>query len=107
MVFRTTKNMSSCFRFELAIPRSFFSGVIYEYKCPSYNSRYIGPPYRYWQTILGEQLHMSALTGKPLKVEVSPSKKIIFVCFNEIPLKMIHLKSPFHSQDIFIFDLTF
>ena len=78
MVFRTTKKMSSCFRFELAIPRSFFSGAIYEYKCPSCNSRCIGPAYRCWQTILGEQLHMSALTGKPLTVGVSPSKKNYF-----------------------------
>ena len=40
------------------------------------------------------------------KVRLSPSKKIRFIYFNEIPLKMIkkyflfHLKSSFRSQDI-------
>ena len=32
-----------------AIPRSLLSGVIYEYKCPRWNSRYIGSAYRYWE----------------------------------------------------------
>ena len=59
--------MSSCFRFKDAIPRSLLSGVIYEYKCPRCNSRYIGSTYRYWEKRLEEHLHMSALTGKPLK----------------------------------------
>ena len=59
--------MSSCFRFKGAIPRSLLSGVIYEYKCPRCNSRYVGSPYRYWEERLEEHLHMSALTGKPLK----------------------------------------
>ena len=67
IVFRTTQRMSSCFRFKDAIPRSLLSGVIYEYKCPRCNSRYIGSAYRYWEKRLEEHLHMSALTGKPLK----------------------------------------
>ena len=66
-VFKTTQRMSSCFRFKDAIPRSLLSGVIYEYKCPRCNSRYIGSTYRYWEKRLEEHLHMSALTGKPLK----------------------------------------
>ena len=44
IVFKTTQRMSSCFRFKDAIPRSLLSGVIYEYKCPRCNSRYIGSP---------------------------------------------------------------
>ena len=59
--------MSSCFRFKDAIPRSLLSGIIYEYKFPRCNSRYIGSTYRYWEKRLGEHFHMSALTGKPLK----------------------------------------
>ena len=45
IVFRTTQRMLSCFRFNDAIPRSLLSGVIYEYKCPRCNSRYIGSTY--------------------------------------------------------------
>ena len=67
MVFRTTQRMSSCFRFKDVIPRSLLSGVIYEYNCPRYYSRYIDSTYRYWEKRLEERLHMSALTGKPLK----------------------------------------
>ena len=59
--------MSSCSRFKDTIPRSLLSGVIYEYKCPRCNSRYIGSTYGYWKKRLEEHLHMSALTGKPLK----------------------------------------
>ena len=61
MVFRTTQRMPSCFRFKDAIPRSLLSGIIYEYKCPRCISRYIGSTYRYWH------LHISSITGKPLK----------------------------------------
>ena len=67
MVFRTTRRISSGFRFKNAIPSSLLSGVIYEYKCPRCNSGYMGPAYRYWEKTLLEHLHMSALTGKPLK----------------------------------------
>ena len=59
--------MSFCFRFKDAIPRSLLSGAICEHKCPRCNSRYIGSTYRYWEKRLGDHLHMSALTGKPLK----------------------------------------
>ena len=58
--------MSSYFRFKDAIPRSLLSGIIYEYKCPRCNSRYIGSTYKYWEKRLEEHLHMSALTDKPL-----------------------------------------
>ena len=67
MVFRTTQRMPSCFRFKSAIPRSLLSGVIYEYKCPGCSSRYIGSTHGYWEKRLEEHLHMSPLTGKPLK----------------------------------------
>ena len=67
IVFRTAQRMSSSFRFKDVIPRSLLSGVIYEYKCPRCNSRYIGSTYRYWEKGLEEHLHMSALTGKLLK----------------------------------------
>ena len=67
IVFRTAQRMSSSFRFKDVIPRSLLSGVIYEYKCPRCNSRYIGSTYRYWEKRLEEHLHMSALTGKLLK----------------------------------------
>ena len=59
--------MSSCFRFKDALPRSLLSGVIYKYKCPRCNSRYIGSTYRYREKRPEEDLHMSALTGKPIK----------------------------------------
>ena len=67
IVFRTAQRLSSCFRFKDVIPRSLLSGVIYEYKCPRCNSRYIGSTYRYWEKRLEEHLHISALTSKPLK----------------------------------------
>ena len=41
MVFKTTQRVPSCFRSKDAIPRSLLSGVIYEYKCPRCNCRYI------------------------------------------------------------------
>ena len=59
--------MLSCFRFKYAITSSLLSGVIYEYKCLRCNSKYISSTYRYWEKRLEEHLHMSALTGKPLK----------------------------------------
>ena len=59
--------MSSCFRFKDAVPVSSLSGVIYEYKCPRCNSRYIGSTYRNWEKIPEEHSHMSALTSKPPK----------------------------------------
>ena len=67
MVFRTTRRISSCFRFKNTIPHSLLSGVIYECKCPRCNSGYVDPAYRYWEKTLLEHLHMSALTDKPLK----------------------------------------
>ena len=67
IVFRTTQRMSSCFRFKDAIPRYLLSGVIYEYKCPRYNSRDIGSTYRYLEKTMEEHLHVLALTGVPLK----------------------------------------
>ena len=67
MVFRTTQRMSSCFRFKDAIPSSLLSGVIYEYKCSRCNSRYMGSTYGYREKRLEELLHMSPLTGKPIK----------------------------------------
>ena len=46
-----------------------------------------------------------------LKLDSHLPKKILLICFNESPLKMMknafHLKSTFHSQDILIFALTF
>ena len=42
IIFRITRRMLSRFRFKDAIPRSLLSSVIYEYKCPRCNSRYIG-----------------------------------------------------------------
>ena len=66
MIFRTTKR-TSCFRFKDPIPCSLLSGVIYEYKCSKCNSRCIGSTYRFWEKILEEHLHMSALTDKLLK----------------------------------------
>ena len=59
--------MSSCFWFNATISRSLLCGVIYEYKCPRCNCRYVGSTYRYWEKRLEEHLHMSALTVKPLK----------------------------------------
>ena len=67
VVFRTTRRMSSCFRFKDAIPRSLLSGAICEYKFSRCNSRYIGSTYRYWEKRLEEHFHMSTLTGKLLK----------------------------------------
>ena len=66
MVFRTTQRMSSWFRFKDFI-LSLLSDVIYEYKSPRCNTRYIGSTYRYWEKRLKEHLLMSSLTIKPLK----------------------------------------
>ena len=45
------------------------------------------------------------LTMLSIKVGLSPSKKICFICFNKIPLKAMknaffHTKNSFFSQDI-------
>ena len=58
--------MSSCFGFKDVIPRTLHSSVIYEYRYPRCNSRYIGPTYRYCKKSLEEHLQMSALTDKLL-----------------------------------------
>ena len=47
-----------------------------------------------------------------MKVGLPPSKKKIFICFNDSPTKIInvflfHIKSSFRSQDISIFVLIF
>ena len=67
IVFKTNNRMSSWFRYKDVFPESLLSGVIYEYKCPRCNSRYQGSTFRYWEKRLEEHLHVSALTGKPLK----------------------------------------
>ena len=67
IVFRTTQWICSCFTFTNKIPRSSLSGEIYEYTCPRCNSSYRDSTYRYWEKGLEENLHISALTGKPLK----------------------------------------
>ena len=59
--------MSSCFGFKDVISRSLLSSIIYEYRYPRWNSRYIGPTYRYCKKSLEEHLQMSALTDKSLK----------------------------------------
>ena len=59
--------MSSCFRFKDAILRFLLSGIMFEYKCPRCNSRYVGSTYSHWEKRLEEHLHMSVLMGKPLK----------------------------------------
>ena len=48
---------------------------------------------------------ISKLQSKHFLIELSPSKKISFICFNDSLLKIkniafFHLKSSFHSQDI-------
>jgi hypothetical protein len=67
VVFKTGSRMSSWFKFKDVFPKSLISGVVYEYKCPRCNSRYIGSTYRYFEKRLEEHLHVSALTGKPLR----------------------------------------
>ena len=52
------------------------------------------------------------ISQKCLKVWLSPSKNVFFICFNDSPSKMMkntlfHLKRSFCSQDILIFVLTF
>ena len=41
ILFRTTQRLTFYFRFKDAIPHFLPSSVIYEYKCPRYNSKYI------------------------------------------------------------------
>ena len=54
-----------------------------------------------------KDLQISLVTLGKFKVGLSPSKKNFFICFNDRPSKMIHLKRSFRSQDIQIFVLTF
>ena len=61
------KRISSCLRFNDAITRFSHSSVVYEHKCPRCNSSYVGSTDTYWEKRLEEHLHISALTGKPLK----------------------------------------
>ena len=55
---------------------------------------------------------ISKLQSKHFLIELSPSKKISFICFNDSLLKIkkiafFHLKSSFHSQDIKILSWLF
>ena len=57
--------------------------------------------------------YQTQLLNKCLTSDSHLPKKILFICFNESPLKMIkkcvlfHLKSSFRSQDILTFVFTF
>ena len=67
VVFKTSNRMSSWFKYKDVFPKSLISGVVYEYKCPRCNSRYICSTYKYFAKRLEEHLHMPALAGKPLR----------------------------------------
>ena len=67
IIFRTNRRLSSCFNFKDRFPKSLLSGVVYKYTCATCNRSYIGSTKRYWEKRLEEHLHVSALTGKPLK----------------------------------------
>ena len=67
VIFKTTSNLGSYFKFKDLIPRSLLSHVLYRYKCSRCSSTYIGKTKRYWEKRLEEHLSISSLTGKPLK----------------------------------------
>ena len=67
IIFKTSKRLSSCFNFKDRFPKSLIGGVIYKYTCATCNCSYVGCTKRYWEKRLEEHLHISALTGKPLK----------------------------------------
>ena len=67
VIFKTGNRIASWFRFKDVFPPSLQSGVIYKYTCSKCNFRYIGSTFRYFEKRLEEHLHISSLTGKPLK----------------------------------------
>ena len=89
IVFRTTQRMSSCFRFIEAIPCSLLSGIIYEYKCPKCNSRYIVSTYRYWEKGLEEHLHISSLMDSTTTTPVSCQAPLLNSPFLGNPFSLI------------------
>ena len=67
IVFKTSRRLSSCFSFKDKFPKSLLSGVVYKYTCAECNLCYIGCTKRFWEERLQEHIHISALTGKPLR----------------------------------------
>ena len=82
VVFKSSTRLSSCFCFTDKIPKSLQSGVIYKFTCAGCNSSYIGSTKRFWETRLEEHLHISALSGKPLKGQLvfTPMKHVKSGC---------------------------
>ena len=82
IIFKSSRRLSSCFSFKDKIPKSLMSGVIYKFTCAGCNSSYIGSTKRFWETRLEEHLHISALTGKPLKGQLvfTPMKHVKSGC---------------------------
>ena len=66
IVYKTSRRLSSYFKFKDKFPKSLMSGVIYKYTCAKCNLSYIGCTKRFWEKRLEEHCHVSALTGKPL-----------------------------------------
>ena len=67
IVFKATNRLSTCFSFKDKFPKSLSFGVIYQYTCATCNRSYIGSSKRYWEKRLEEHIHVSSLTGKPLR----------------------------------------
>ena len=67
VVFKSSKRLSSYFKFKDSFPKSLTSGVIYSYKCAVCNHCYIGSTKRFFEKRLEEHLHISALTGNRLQ----------------------------------------
>ena len=67
-IFKSSNRLGNYFKFKDRFPRSLLSGVVYKYTCNRCNSVYIGKTKRYYEKHLEEHLHVSALTGKPVKM---------------------------------------
>ena len=82
IIFKSSRRLSSCFSFKDKIPKSLMSGVIYKFTCAGCNFSYIGSTKRFWETRLEEHLHISALSGKPLKGQLvfTPMKHVKSGC---------------------------
>ena len=87
VVFKSGKRLSSFFSYKDKLPKSLMSGVVYHFHCARCNLSYVGSTKRYWEKRLEEHLHISALTGKPMKnmTIFAPMQHVRRTCSHESP----------------------
>ena len=68
-IFKTDRRLCSIFRFKDRVPKDVMSNVVYGYKCGGCNAIYYGQTTRHLKIRSAEHIGVSALTGKPIKIQ--------------------------------------